>query len=146
MSTTIEREKQKLDPIELVKNEIKSSRDEHRPISRQLLADLVATRTSIKMDKAWLLVDEYCAEHEAGIPGYLRQEFNLHWLKVIGVLLAVASMGVAGLGIRAANSKGASWPFFAGATLVLGLGILLFVHSLESFQKVRRERREQLLR
>jgi hypothetical protein len=146
MSTTIEREELKLDPIELVKNEIAASRSEHRPISRQLLADLVATRTSIRMDKAWILVDQYCAEHEAGIPGYLRQEFNMHWPKVIGVLLAVASLGFVGLGLRAHGEKSTSWPYFAGATLVFGMGALLFVHSLESFQKFRRERREQILR
>ena len=143
MSTTIERESTSVDPAEMIKREIDLSRQEHRPISRQLLADMLSVRLSMKMDRAWIIVDQYCDEKEAAIPSYLSQEFNMHWPKVVGVLMAIAALVIGWLGI---NTKGASWPYFAGATVILGLAALMFVHSLDSFQKFQRERREQLNR
>src|SRR5436309_1938003 len=117
MSATKEPEVQDLDPVELVTNEIELSRKEHRPVSRQLLADLVFTKTGMRMDQAWLLVDAYCDEHEAAIPGYLSLEFNMHWPKVVGVLLAVAAIVVAWMGVQATQAK---WAYFCGATLIWG--------------------------
>jgi hypothetical protein len=141
MSTTVERDVTSVDPAEMIKREIDLSREGHRPISRQLLADMLSIRLSMKMDRAWVIVDQYCDEHEAAIPSYLSQEFNMHWPKVVSVLLGIAALVVGWLGI---TTKGVSWPFFAGATVILGLAALMFVHSLESFQKFQRERREQL--
>lgn len=146
MSTVFDREVLNTDPVELVKTEIEASRNEHRPISRQLLADMVSTKTGMKSDQAWLLVDAYCEEHEAAIPGYLRSEFNMHWPKVIGVFIAAGGLFIGWLGIRAGQAGKASWPYFAAATIVFGLGALMFVHSLEGYQRFIRERREALRR
>lgn len=143
MSTTIEREVTSVDPAEMIKREIDLSREEHRPISRQLLADMLSVRLSMKMDRAWVVVDEYCDEHEAAIPSYLSQEFNLQLPKVVSVLLGLAALVIGWMGL---TTKGPSWPYFAGATVILGLAALMFVHSLESYQKFQRERREQLNR
>lgn len=141
MSTTIDRDKVNADPIEIIKVEIKKSRDEHRAISRQLLAELVALRTGMKTDEAWLLVDSYCEENEAAIPGYLRHEFNMHWPKVTAVLLALAGIGILWFGGTASRGH---WLWYSLGTVVFGLGALIFVRNMESYQKFIRERREQL--
>ncbi len=143
MSTTVESDATSVEPAEMISREINLSRQEHRPISRQLLADMLSIRLSMKMDRAWVIVDQYCDEHEAAIPSYLSQEFNMHWPKVLSVLLGIAALAIGWFG---ATTKGASWPYFAGATVILGLAALMFVRSLESFQKLQRERRELLNR
>lgn len=146
MSTVFDRDVLNTDPVELVKTGIDTARSESRPISRQLLAEMVITKTGMKSDQAWLLVDAYCEEHEAAIPGYLRSEFNMHWPKVIGVMVAAGGLVIGWLGIRAGNGGKVAWPYYACATLVFGFGALMFVHSLEGYQRFLRERRAQIKR
>lgn len=143
MSTIVDREIRDTEATGVIESEIQLSRDERRPISRQLLADIIATRIGLKMDRAWLIVDEYCDEHEAAIPSYLSHEFNTHWPKVVGVLFAVAGLAAGWFGLKAVSAKAVSWPFFVSATLLFGFGSLLFVRSLESFQRLQRERRSR---
>lgn len=120
----------KVDPVVIVAEEIDSARRENRPTSRQALAKLLAAKSGIEARRASDLVDEYCDEHDAGVPMYLESEFLPGYLKVVAVLLVLVSFAVFGFGVNLLNQQKTAWPALVLATLVLGIGALAWAKSL----------------
>jgi hypothetical protein len=122
------------DAISLIEREIARSERERFPISRQMLADIVHAETGVAASDAWSLVEEYCDERAPAVPGYLQEEFAIPYLKVIAVLNAIAAVAVYWVGVNVYRSTGKPlWPYLCVGTIIMGLGALSWVKSLERY-------------
>ena len=122
------------DAITLIEREIYKAENERRPISRQMLADMVHASIGIPVGDAFTLVDQYCEEKAPGVPGYLAEEFAIPYLKVIAVLNVIIGVGALWYGIGVYQKGLAKWPWWVcSGTIFIGLGVLFWVQSLEKY-------------
>ncbi len=133
MSTSTPQRQKPVDALSLLEREIRSADSDRRPISRQSLAELLRERTGIPNPDAVALVDEYCDEKAPGVPYYLQDEFAIPYLKVIAIINALIGGGVYWYGVTAFRAAEPGWPWFCLGTIIVGLGVLAWVKSLERF-------------
>lgn len=122
------------DPLDYLGSQIQSARTNCQPISKFSLAETLAERTGMPIDQAHLLVEAYCEEHETHIPDYLGGEFNLFWPKVVALGMALAGMGIFRYAVHLRSVRQSSWIWMMLGTVVFGLGVLMWVRSLETFR------------
>ncbi|HSI73610.1 MAG TPA: hypothetical protein VK934_10585 [Fimbriimonas sp.] len=128
------------DAITLIEREIARAEFERTPISRQMLADLVHEGTSMPLSDALPLVEEYCEERAAWVPGYLQEEFAIPYLKVLAIINVIIGVVVFWIGVNAYRSGKPVWPYLVAGTLVCGLGAWFWVVSLERYMERRKKR------
>ena len=124
---------QNTDAITLIEREIIDSENERRPLSRQMLAELVNQRTGMPVADAFTLVDGYCDDKAPRIPHYLQEEFAIPYLKVIAAINIAITLGVYYWGIQVSRKGLPAWMYFTVGTLFLGLSALSWVKSLERY-------------
>jgi len=140
MSSTTKGPEDNVDLIQLIASEIKESREQYRPTSRQRLAELVQERTGMPHAEATALVDTYCEENEPGVPYYLQEEFAIPYLKVIAVLNVLCGIAACYYGVKVLKTSKPGWPWFCLGTTFCGLGALAWVKSLERYAARKRQR------
>jgi len=99
MPDLIQREHLDTDPLDCLREQIKTATEGRMAISRYGLAEIVAERTGMPLDQAQLLVHAYCDEYASHVPAYLGREFNLFWPKVLAFVFAVAGTGIFWYGV-----------------------------------------------
>lgn len=134
MPDIIQREHLDTNPVECLREELKTASEGRQAVSRFGLAETVAERTGMPLEQAQLLVDAFCDENAAHVPAYLRREFNLFWPKVLSFMFAIAGTAVFWYGMGLFRAKKPAWMWFAVGTLVFGFGVFQWVRSLEKFQ------------
>jgi hypothetical protein len=135
MPDLIQREHLDTDPLECVKEQIKTATEGRMAISRYGLAEIVAERTGMPIDQAQLLVEAYCDESAAHVPAYLGREFNLFWPKVVAFIFAIGGTAIFWYGMSLSRAKKPAWLWFAIGTILFGFGLFQWVRSLESYQR-----------
>lgn len=117
---------------EFIHERIDQARKKYEPISRRMIALQLGKARGVAFKEALDIVDAYCDEKEPAVPGYVSGEFRIYWLKAVAV--AVAALGVAVLwyGTNLFNAKGPAWIPFCIGTVIVGLGALAWVKSLQS--------------
>ena len=149
MPDLIQREHLDTDPLDCLREQIKTATEGRMAISRYGLAEIVAERTGMPLDQAQLLVHAYCDEYASHVPAYLGREFNLFWPKVLAFVFAVAGTGIFWYGVTLRQARKPSWLWFAVGTIVFGIGLFQWVRSLESYQRraaTKRREKEARLR
>lgn len=116
---------------QMIDSAIKKAREELTPISRRMLALMISQKKSLPFKEAMDIVDEYCDEHAPAVPGYVSSEFIIYWLKAVAVFFVLIGLGIVFWGVSVFRVRGVAWPHFAGGTIVIGLGALAWVKSLE---------------
>ena len=148
MAEVILREHLDTDPVECIKQHIKSAEDAKVPISRFGLSEIIAEQTGIAPDEARAQVDDYCDIAARHLPDYLSKEFHLFWPKVVAFAFAVAGMGVFWYGMTLFRAKHPAWLWFCMGTILFGIGLFQWVRSLERYQirhaRKLRDKRERL--
>lgn len=135
MPDLIEREHLETDPLDCLREQLKTSAEGRMAVSRFGLAEIVAERTGMPMDQAQMLVDAYCDQYATHVPAYLSREFNLFWPKVLAFVFAVAGVGVIWYANGLNRAKKPAWLWFAVGTVILGVAVFQWVRGLESYQK-----------
>lgn len=141
MPELIERELLETDPLDCLREQLKTSADGRVPISRFGLAEIVSERTGMPFDQAQLLVDAYCDQYATHVPAYLGREFNLFWPKVLAFTFTIAGTGVFWYAMNLQRAKKPAWLWFAVGTVVFGLGVFQWVRGLESYQRRQSEKK-----
>lgn len=122
-----------LDPnSEFVRDRIRDAREKYVPISRRMIALDLGRSKNVPFKLALDIVDGYCDEHEPGVPGYVSGEFRIYWLKAVAVAIDAVGLGVLWYGTRLYQTRGPAWIAFALGTVIVGLGVLAWVKSLQS--------------
>ncbi|CAN5377914.1 hypothetical protein BH11ARM2_BH11ARM2_02970 [soil metagenome] len=131
MANVVSAERAVPDAGELIGREIQKAREELRPVSRRSLALILVAERHTPFREALDLVDTWCEEHASAVPCYVGSEFGIYWLKFLAVAFGVAGLVVAWQGVRMVRLERPGWPWWAGATLVIGLAAFVWVVSLE---------------
>jgi hypothetical protein len=131
--STLEHKPQTTDAISLIEKEVVTAENDRRPVSRQMLADLVHTKTGLAQAESVALVDQYCDEKAPQVPYYLQDEFAIPYLKVVAVINVLLGIGGCYWGISLLRKQQVAWPWLCVGTIFVGLGALAWVKSLERF-------------
>lgn len=127
--------------VDIIQREIQKARDDRRPTSRQMLAEIINERTGMPVSEAVHIVDAYCESEEPAIPYYLQDEFAIPYLKFIAVIIAMAGIGFVWYGVTQLRVGKPAYIWYSLGTVIIGLGVFAWVQSLEKFVKRRRARR-----
>lgn len=100
-------------------------------MSRRSLAMILVAQRHIPFREALDIVDNWCDEHASAVPCYVGSEFGVYWLKFLALAFGFAGIGVAWQGVRMVNAGKVGWPWWVGATLVIGLAAFVWAQSLE---------------
>jgi hypothetical protein len=132
-----------VDALALIEREIREAENERRPISRQMLADLVHATTALPLADAVPLVDRYCDDNAPGVPQYLADEFAVPYLKVVAVANVILAVLAYWYGATTYQAGKAAWPWLGLGTVVLAGAVWAWIKSLERYQerKTRRQSR-----
>ena len=122
---------QSKDAAEILQEEIDAAQRELQPTSRRALALKLQTATGVAFKDAMDIVDAYCDEKAPAVPTYLASEFGIYWLKVVAVAFVALGIGAAWYGKQVWDAHGAPWPAFVATTILVGLGALSWVKSIE---------------
>jgi hypothetical protein len=141
MPDIIQREHLDTNPVDCLKEELKTASDGRQAVSRYGLAETVAERTGMPFEQAQLLVDAFCDENAPHVPAYLKREFNLFWPKVLAFAFAVGGIAVFWYGMGLARAKKPAWLWFAVGTVIFGIGVFQWVRGLERYQNRAAQRR-----
>lgn len=127
--------------VDIIQREIQKARDDRRPTSRQMLAEIINERTGMPVSQATQIVDAYCEAEEPAIPYYLQDEFAIPYLKFIAIVIAMAGIGFIWYGVTQQRTGKPAYMWYSVGTVVIGLGVFAWVQSLEKFVQRRRARR-----
>ncbi|RYG34965.1 hypothetical protein EON81_14085 [bacterium] len=116
---------------DLISREIAAARADLRPVSRRSLALVLVAQKHLPFREAMDVVDGWCDEHAPAIPGYVGSEFGIYWLKFLAVAFVIVGLGVAWQGVRMVQTGKAGWPWWAGATVFVGIAAFVWVQSIE---------------
>jgi hypothetical protein len=128
--------------VDIIQREIQKARDDRRPTSRQMLAEIINDRTGMPVSEALHIVDAYCENEEPAIPYYLQDEFAIPYLKFVAVIIALAGVGFFWYGVTQQRIGKPAYVWYSLGTVVVGLGVFAWVQSLEKFVQRRRARRQ----
>ncbi len=127
--------------VDIIQGEIKKARDDRRPTSRQMLAEIIHERMGMPVSEAHKIVDAYCETEEPGIPYYLQEEFAIPYLKFVAIVIALAGVGFVYYGVMQQRAGKPPHLWYSLGTVVVGLGVFAWVQSLEKYVQRRRQRR-----
>jgi hypothetical protein len=130
----------KEDAISLVQREIARAEDDRKPISRQMLADIVQEQLGLPHADAFSIVDRYCEDNAPAVPGYLQEEFAIPYLKVIAIINVIVGLGIFWMGVLKWKQSNPIWPYLTVGTIFCGLGVFAWVQSLERYAERRKKR------
>jgi len=122
------------DPVECIKELLKTMSETQTPVSRFGLTEMLAERTGLPSDEAREQVDLYCDIAARHVPDYLHSEFHLFWPKVLAFVFAAAGIAVFWYGMSLYRAKHPAWIWFCVGTVVFGIGVFQWVRSLERYQ------------
>lgn len=128
--------------VDIIQREIQKARDDRRPTSRQMLAEIINERTGMPVSEALHVVDAYCENEEPAIPYYLQDEFAIPYLKFVAVIIALAGIGFFWYGVTLQRVGKPAYVWYSLGTIIMGLGVFAWVQSLEKFVQRRRARRQ----
>lgn len=117
---------------QFIQERIDAARKQYEPISRRMIALQLGKARGVAFKEALDLVDAYCDEKDPAVPGYVSGEFRIYWLKAVAVFVVALGVGVLWYGTNMFNAKGPAWIPFCIGTVVVGLGALAWVKSLQS--------------
>lgn len=127
--------------VDIIQSEIQRARDDRRPTSRQMLAEIINERTGMPVADALAIVDAYCEAEEPAIPYYLQEEFAIPYLKFVAIVIALGGIAFMWYGVTQQQKGKPAYMWYSIGTVVIGIGVFAWVQSLERFVKRRRDRR-----
>ena len=129
--------------VDIIQSEIQRARQDHRPTSRQMLAEMINERTGMPVAEALHIVDAYCEAEEPAIPYYLQDEFAIPYLKFVAIVIAMAGIAFMWYAVTQQKSGKPAYVWYSLGTIVIGLGVFAWVQSLEKYVQRRRQRKLQ---
>ena len=127
--------------VDIIQGEIQKARNDRRPTSRQMLAEIINERTGMPVAEALHIVDAYCEAEEPAIPYYLQEEFAIPYLKFVAIVIALVGIAFVWYGVMQQRLGKPAYVWYSLGTVVIGLGVFAWVQSLEKYVKRRRQRR-----